>query len=203
MRWKPRDNKASPSATWACGSCGACQSLKGSLRWKLWSCRSADRPLRQRFSGPDVGAADLAVHSRLVLGGVDLEVDIGEPGGDQRVPIFINRDRARDAARPLVQGLLDGRLEWLELDHVGDGETAARPQYPERLLDHSALVLGEVDDAVGDDYIDGCVRQRDAFDGSLQEGRIRHAGPCLVGVRQGEHLVGHVKAVGTTAGRDA
>src|SRR2546423_10596762 len=175
MRWTPRGNKASPSAIWACGSCGACQSLSGSLRWKPWSCRSADRPLRQRLSGPDVSAADLAVHTRLVLGGVDLEVDIGEPGGDERIPILINRDGARDAARPLVQGLLDRRLEWLELDHVGDGETAPRPQNPERLLDDSALVLREVDDAVGDDDIDGRVRQRDAFDGSLQEGRIRHA----------------------------
>src|SRR5204863_489733 len=114
------------------------------------------------------------------LGGGDLEVDIGEPGGDQRVPIIGDRDRARDASGPLVQCLLDRRFEWLELDHVGDREPTSWPQDPERFLDDSALVLGEVDDAVGDDDVDSGLRQRDAFDGSLQKGGIRHSGPGLV-----------------------
>src|SRR5256885_4106666 len=86
---------------------------------------------KRAFSGlasPDVGAAHLAVDAGRVLGRVDLELGVLEARVDQRCSVFVDRDRARDASRPGVQGLLDLRVQGLELDHIGHREPASRPQ---------------------------------------------------------------------------
>src|SRR5439155_24965769 len=71
-----------------------------------------------RLASPDIGAANLAVDARRFLGRVDLEFDVFKARVDQSGPVFVDRDRARDASRPGVQRLLDPRLEGPELDHV-------------------------------------------------------------------------------------
>ena len=69
------------------------------------------------------------------------------------------------------------------------------PQQPVCFGEHGGLVGGQVDHAVGDDHVDGGVRQRDGLDGALDEFHVARA--RLRGVRPGEveHLVGHVDPV--------
>src|SRR5450759_812573 len=114
-----------------------------SMPFSAWSARRQLRP-----SGADVSAPDLAVDVRHGFGGVDLKLRILKPRRDQGFPVFVDGDRAREAARPSVQALLEGRLERLELDHVGNGEQPTRTQDSERLLDDCTLVLREVDHTV-------------------------------------------------------
>jgi hypothetical protein len=52
---------------------------------------------------------------------------------------------------------------------VGHHEPAARFQHADALLHHAALVRGQVDDAIRDDYIYGVVGQRNIFDFPLEE----------------------------------
>ena len=61
---------------------------------------------------------------------------------------------------------------------------------------HRGLVGGQVDHAVGDHHIHRGVGQRDVLDLPLHELHVRRAGLGRVRPRQGEHLVGHVQAVG-------
>ena len=85
----------------------------------------------------------------------------------------------------------------LPLRHdVRDGEPAARLQDPERLAEDAVLVGREVDDAVRDDDVDGVVGERDLLHRPLQELDVRRARLRLVLAGEGEHLVGHVEAVG-------
>src|SRR6266550_5132186 len=154
-----------------------------------------------RLARPDVGAADLAIDAGRALGRVNLEIDVCKACRRQRGSVVIDRDRARDASRPSVQRLLDLRVERLELHHIGNREPASRPKHPERLFDHSALVLGQVDHAVRDDDIDRSVRQWHILDRPLQEGCVRDARALHVAIRQVEHLIRHVDAVRVATGR--
>ena len=64
---------------------------------------------------------------------------------------------ATDAGGPQV-GIRDDRVGQLALgDDVGDRQTAAGPQDARRLGEHRGLVGAEVDDAVGDDAVEGPV----------------------------------------------
>ncbi len=88
-------------------------------------------------------------------------------------------------------------------DDVGDGEAAAGAEDAEGFGEDAVLVGGEVDDAVGDDDVDGVVREGDVLDLSLEELDVGEAGLELVLAGEGEHLVGHVEAVGKTGSPDA
>src|SRR5665213_1455184 len=131
------------------------------------------RDLR-RFLGPDVSASDLAIKPGDRLGGVDLKVRVLEPRLDERFSVVVDRDRARDAARPGVQALLHGRVEGVELHHVGYGEEAARSQHSKGLFDDRALVLCEVDHAVGNHDIDRRIGKWDVLDRAFREGGVRY-----------------------------
>src|SRR5689334_231239 len=72
-----------------------------------------------RFRRPDVGAPHLAGAGQY-LGSVHVELRLRKSGGDQSRTVFVDRDRARDAARPGVELLLDRWSEGLQLDHVGN-----------------------------------------------------------------------------------
>ena len=85
-------------------------------------------------------------------------------------------------------------------------ETAKRPpgsQHAEGFAQHAVLVGGEIDDAVGDDDVDGVVGQRDVLDFALQELDVVDAGLALVFAGKREHVVGHVEAVGFAGRADA
>ena len=89
---------------------------------------------------------------------------------------------------------------------VTTSETAKRPpgfRTRESFAQDFVFVGGKIDDAVGDDDVDGVVGQRDAFDLALQELDILDARFALVFVGQGQHFVGHVEAVGFAGGADA
>src|ERR1700687_4897416 len=108
--------------------------------------------LSLRAACSDVRAPNLAINARHALGGVDLELRVLEARFYKGRPVLLDWDRARQAACPGVQLLLDGGIQRLELDHVRDGEQPARPKDPERLVDHRLLVLRQGDDPVlGDD----------------------------------------------------
>lgn len=71
----------------------------------------------------------------------------------------------------------------------GLGEAAAGPEDAGGLPEHLGLVDGEVDDAVGEDDVDGGGGEGD--------------GLGLVGASEVEHLVGRVQAIGLACGADA
>ena len=78
---------------------------------------------------------------------------------------------------------------------MGSHDSLVAPQQPVCFGEHGGLVGGQVDHAVGDDHVDGGVRQRDGLDGALDEFNVARA--RLRGVRPGQrqHLVGHVDPV--------
>ena len=85
-------------------------------------------------------------------------------------------------------------------------ETAKRPPgLSTRKVSRSTRVFvrREIDDAIGDDHVDGVVGQRDVFDFALEELDVFDAGLALVFAGKGEHVVGHVEAVGFAGGADA
>jgi len=134
---------------------------------------------------------------------VHVEVGVLEAGLEQDGAVLVDGDRARDAARPRVELLLRRGIERLELNHVGDGEQPTGPQHTERFSDDSALVFGQVDDAVRDHDVYGRVGKRDVFDRAFEKRGIAHIRPVAIGVRERQHLVGHVEAVRVAARRDA
>ena len=87
-------------------------------------------------------------------------------------------------------------------DHVGNGEAPAGLQHAEGLAQDAVLVRRQVDHAVGNDHVHRVVGQRDVLDLALQELDVLDARLPLVLARQGQHLVGHVEAVGLAAGRN-
>src|SRR5207244_9781936 len=100
-------------------------------------------------ASPDVGTANLAVDAWSILGRVNLELGVFEARADERRSVFVDRDRARDASRPCVEGLLHRWVQRLELDHVGDREPASRTTNQERILDNGDLVIVQVVQVVG------------------------------------------------------
>jgi hypothetical protein len=83
------------------------------------------------------------------VGLADLDVD--QPGVVQRALELGAGQRAGDAAGPLLHVGARGVVHLRVGDHIGDGEPAAGAQDARGLTDHTVLVGGEVDDAVGDD----------------------------------------------------
>src|SRR5205814_954004 len=63
-------------------------------------------------------------------------------------------------------------------------------------IDVDSLVGREIDDAVGDDYIDGVIGKRDLLDLTPQEFHVLHPRFTLVFVCQRQHLVSHIQAIG-------
>lgn len=78
---------------------------------------------------------------------------------------------------------------------VGDAQAASGSQDAEALGEHGALIAGQVDHAVGDDHVDGAVRQRDRLDVAVQELDVGCSGADGVGAGEAEHFLGHVQAV--------
>src|SRR5207302_10245041 len=105
-------------------------------------------------------------HQAIVTHGlVDPYCDNDEYRRIQQPSVDVNGDGPGDAARPLVKPPLDLLVQRFHLDHVRDGETAARPEDAERLPDHGSLVLRQVDDAVGDHHVHRPVKQRHLLNG--------------------------------------
>ena len=79
---------------------------------------------------------------------------------------------------------------------IGNGKTAAGLQHAKRLAQDAVLVGGEVDDAVGDDDVDGVVRKRDILDLAFEELDVVSGHLALIFPRERQHLIRHVEPVG-------
>src|ERR1035437_307390 len=174
-----------------------------------------------RFSGADEGAQEFAFDLRGdlidgdagfgeegarvfdVVGAGWLEVDVGEARGGELGAVVVLFERAGDAADPKQHALADGVGDLAVGDDIGDGEAAAGTQHAEGLAQHAVLVAGKIDDAVGEDDVDGVVGERDVFDLTLEELDVGGACLALVFAREGEHVVRHVEAICFTSWPDA
>jgi hypothetical protein len=56
---------------------------------------------------------------------------------------------------------------------------------------------------IADDHVDGVIREGDMLDFPFQEFGILDAGLALIFAGEGQHLIGHVEAVGFSGGADA
>ena len=111
--------------------------------------------------------------------------------------------RAGDAADPRLHvGAQIGRQLALG-DDVGDGEAAARLQHPVGLAQHLPLVAGQIDDAVGDDHVDLSSGRGMSSMCPLRNCTFSAPAVGLVLLGQGQHLVGHVQAIGEAGRADA
>jgi hypothetical protein len=75
---------------------------------------------------------------------------------------FADGQGAGEAADVVAAFGAVGRGEVVGGDDVGDAEAPARFEDPVGLGEHGGLVGGQVDDAVGNDHIDGARRQWDS-----------------------------------------
>src|SRR5262249_48835045 len=79
---------------------------------------------------------------------------------------------------------------------VADGDTAAGPEDAEHFAEDGELIGGEIDDAVADEAIDGCIGQRQPVDGGEVELDVRQPLFGRVAPRRVNHLRRHVHADG-------
>jgi len=110
-------------------------------------------------------------------------------------------DRVTRGARRASTELLitQRRRQRSQLDQVGDGQPAAWPQYPEG----RALVLGEIDHAVGDDHVHALPDQGQPLRPALEEAGVDHPCPLAVAAGQGRRPARRVHAVSVAAGGDS
>src|SRR5438105_4790880 len=80
-------------------------------------------------------------------------------------------------------------------DHLRDGESPARLEDSEGLVDDRTFVGGKVDHAVGDDDVHGVIGQGYLLNVAFDEADVFDACFALVLLGQGKHLVGHIQAV--------
>src|SRR5882724_11220262 len=132
-----------------------------------------------------------------------LDVHGFETGGIKFVAVFVLLECAGDAADPELHAFANVSRNFTANNDVGDGKAAAGLEDAEGFAEDAVFVAGKIDDAVGDDDVDGVVRQRNVFDGTLEEFDVFDAGFYLVFAGEGEHFVGHVQTVGFAGGADA
>src|SRR5205807_3811606 len=111
--------------------------------------------------------------------------------------------RARDAADPEFHAFANVRRNVSAKDNIGNRESSARLQNAKRFANHAVLISRKIDDAVGDDDVDGIIGERNIFDGSFEEFYVFGAGFFLIFAGQREHFVRHVKPISFTGGPDS
>jgi hypothetical protein len=85
-------------------------------------------------------------------------------------------------------------------DHGGELQPPARAQDAVDLGEHGLLVGHAVDDAVRDDHVDGCVRERQRLDQRLVQRDCAQAHRSCALARAPQHPRRHVDADDATAG---
>ncbi len=88
-------------------------------------------------------------------------------------------------------------------DHVRHCEAAARLEDAKGFAEDAVFIGRKIDDAVGDDDVDGVIGERDVFDFAFEKFDIVDSCLALVFASQRQHFVGHVEAVGFAVGRHA
>src|SRR5436309_3519876 len=125
-----------------------------------------------------------------------LDPDVHESRLRQEALVVLLLQRAGHAPHPELHALAHGGGNLAADHHIRHSEPAAGLENAEGFVQHPTLVGGEVDDAVRDDHVHRCVRQRDVLDLPFQELDVRDARLALVRSCQRNHLIGHVEAVG-------
>src|SRR4051812_31986993 len=123
------------------------------------------------------------------------DLDLLESRRAQLALELLARERARDAAGPLLH-VAAGCLVHVRVgDNVADREAPTGTQHPSGLAEDRRLVGRKVDHAVGDDHVDRVVGKGYGLDGAPQELDILDPGLALMPLGELEHLVGHVEPV--------
>src|SRR6266404_5316592 len=183
--------------------------------------RTDDVATARGFGGANEGADEFAVDERgnffdveaggseKIAGFIDfvnasgLNVHGFKTGGIKLVAVFVLLECAGDAADPEFHTFANVSGDFTANDDIGHGKAAAGFQHAEGFAEDTILVAGKIDDAVGDDDVDGVVRQRDVFNDALEKFNVFDAGFFLVLAGEREHFVGHVQTVGFAGGADS
>ena len=176
---------------------------------------------RLRLHGAHEGAHDLAVdlgrdrvHVDVLAGekfagvfhAVDsgrLDLDVFESGLLKFVAVLGVFEGAGNAAYPEQDAAANLGGDLAARYHVGDGEPPAGLQDAERFAQNAVFVGRKIDYAIRDDHVDAVVGERDVLDFAFQKFDVFDSGFALVFVRERQHLVGHVEAVGLAGGADS
>jgi len=81
-------------------------------------------------------------------------------------------------------------------NNIGDSETATGLEDAEGFAEDAILVRGKVDDTVRNDDVNRVVGEGDVLDFAFEELDVGDAGLALILAGEGEHVVGHVEAIG-------
>src|SRR5215471_13605752 len=140
-----------------------------------------------RFCGADERAHELAVDEgsdfvHVEAGGgekvagflyfVDarwIYINVFKASPEKFVAIFEFFERARNTANPKLDALADIRGNFATDHDIGNGETTTWFEDAEGLEQGAIFVAGEVDNAVGDDYVHGIFREWNVFDGAPEK----------------------------------
>jgi hypothetical protein len=132
------------------------------------------------FSGAQEGADEFTVDERgdlldVEAGGSEefaglfdfvnasgLDVHGFKAGGIKFDAVLILLEGAGDAADPEFHALANVSGDFTANDDIGDCQTAAGPEDAEGFTEDAILVARQIDDAVGDDDVDGVVGKRSA-----------------------------------------
>src|ERR1700693_4198513 len=98
-----------------------------------------------------------------------LDVHGFETGGIQFVAVFVLLESPGDAADPEFHALANVSGNFTANNDIGDGTAPAGFEDTEGFAEDAIFVTGKIDDAVGDDDVDGAVRQRNVLNGALQD----------------------------------
>ncbi len=125
-----------------------------------------------------------------------------ETGIKQAAEILVNANGAGDAANISGDAVGDGLGEIVLESDIADGETSAGLEDARDFAKDSGLVGREIENAIGDDAVDGGIGQRNFVDGGEMEVDIGIAAGGCVGARAIDHGGRHIDADGATGGAD-
>src|SRR5882672_7134515 len=91
------------------------------------------------------------------------DVDVLKTGAEKFVSIFKFFESTCDAADPKLDTLANVGGNFAADDDIGDGKAATGLQDPECFAQDAVFITGKIDDAVGDDHVNGIFRQRNIF----------------------------------------
>src|ERR1051326_6118726 len=160
------------------------------LRTARWSTARLDR---HRLLGTDEAAEKFAVNLRGDCIGINalirqkgpgvvcpidpgrLDFNVLESRRHQLPLVLVLLQRPSHAADPGQHAPPDFRQHLALRDHIRHGEAATGFQHSECFVQNTILVSAEIDNAVGNDYINGMIGKWDILDLSPEEFDILHA----------------------------
>ena len=130
------------------------------------------------------------------------DLDMLETGGEQAAAVVVDANGSGDAANVGGDAVGDGLGQFVLESDIADGETAAGLEDAGDFAEDGGLVGREIENAVGDDAIDGGIGQRNLVDGGEVELDIGVAAGVGVGAGALDHGGRHIDADGAAGGAD-